>query len=353
MDVAAFSQAKNPDRPEDNEDRILIVAGRAYGVIDGVTDKMGHRFDGLTGGQIAGRIVERAVRQACSEDVERSPHGQDLIDRINREFAAAFGRLGIEPTSQASLAAQLAAHLVLAQIDGSQARFLVVGDAGLRLNGCEVFHNDFPLDKIGAAVRKAVWRYVMARDPDPEAANRVARAYTVAGLKAVLPDAAEWIDADDLASIRRIALAEAEVILPEISRSVIGTAINGGMHEQHRFANSIHPLGFPTLNGFPIPSSMVIEFERPLDTIESIEMFSDGYFGCPDGTELDDWEDWFARVEAEDPAKVDGHASTKGSFAGQYADDRTVLILRCGRDAKRRMESDPDDVRMEHGVATS
>ena len=328
MDVAAFSQAKNPDRQEDNEDRILIVDGRAYGVIDGVTDKMGNRFDGLTSGQIAGRIVETAVCRACSESSDRGVHGEELIERINREFAAAFERLDIEPSADNPLAAQLAAHLVLAQIGESRVRFLVIGDVGLRLNGRELFRNDFPLDRIGTAVRKTVWRHLAATELDPATANRVARAYTVAGLKSVLPDDAVRIDFRDLAKIRQIALADAEISLPGIPRPILEAAVDGGMREQYRFANRTHPLGFPTLNGFPIPPSMVVEFERALADVRTIEMFSDGYFGCPDGTALDDWEGWFARVEAEDPAKVEDHASTKGSFSGQYADDRTVVILR-------------------------
>jgi len=328
MDVAVFSQAKDPDRPTDNEDRVLIVDGRAYGVIDGVTDKMGNRFDGLTSGQMAGRIVESAVRQAFAECKESGFAGKDLIDRINREFAAAFDRLGIDPSPRNPLAAQLAAHLVLAQLAESRVRFLVVGDVGLRINGREVVRNSFALDRIGAVVRAAIWRHVTAAGPDPGTADRVARMYTVAGLRSVLSDAADWIDGDTLAAIRGNVLAAAGAMLPDVSLSIIAAAVDGGMREQHRFANSTHPLGFPTLNGFPVPSSMIIEFERDRSDTDIIELFSDGYFGVPAGTELRDWEDWFARVEAEDPAKVDCHASTKGSVAGRYADDRTVIILR-------------------------
>lgn len=329
MDVMVFSQAKDASRPEDNEDRSLVIDGRAYGVIDGVTDKTGRRFDGLTGGQIAGRVVEAAVRDACTERDPDTIDGPWLIERINRDFAATYARLGLDPADRETPVAPFAAQLVLALVGRETMRFLMVGDAGLRLNGHEVFRPTFPMDVVGTAIRKAVWRHVTARGADHEIADLTARTYTVAGLGALVPEATRWLDDRDLAHLRREIANEALAALPEVSSAVLGTALGHGMREQHRYANRLHPLGFPTLNGRPVPPSMVVEFRRDLAGLETVELFSDGYFGCPLGTDLDDWEEWFARVEAEDPAKVDRHASTKGSFRQRFADDRTVVILRC------------------------
>ncbi len=327
MDVAVFTQAKDARRPEDNEDRVVIVKGRAYGVIDGVTDKTGKRFDGLTGGQIAARLIESTLQRAVRDCPVESLDGQTLIGRINEDFQAAFRRMGVGVSSDAPAVVPLAAQLVLALILPSRVRFLLVGDAGLRINGSEVVRQSFPLDRIGAAVRTLVWHHMMDVSSDREAADRVARSYTVSGLKAVLPDSIRWIDAETLAAIRRRALEIAQEVLPEVPPAMIETAVNSGMREQYRYANRLHPLGFATLNGFPVPQQMIVEFERDISEMQSIELFSDGYFGCPDGTGLDDWEDWFARVEEEDPAKVGRHESTKGSIAGRYADDRTVVVL--------------------------
>ena len=44
MHLQAFSAAKDPDRPEANEDRLVVVADRLYAVIDGVTDRTGRRY---------------------------------------------------------------------------------------------------------------------------------------------------------------------------------------------------------------------------------------------------------------------------------------------------------------------
>lgn len=333
MDVTIFSQAKDASRPEDNEDRYLVIDGCAYGVIDGVTDKTGRRFGGLTGGQIAGRIVETAVREACAERDAEAIDGSWLIGRINQEFAATYARLEIDPVPGEPPAAQFAAQLVLALEGPQKIRFLMVGDAGLRLNGQEVFRRTFPMDVVGTAIRKAVWRHVMALSADGETADLAARAYTVAGLGSLIPEAAAWVDAEDLARLRRNVGDAVLAALPEVSPAVLDKALVHGMREQYRYANHLHPLGFPTINGWPVPPSMVVEFERERSDVATIELFSDGYFGCPEGTRIEDWEDWFARVEAEDPAKVERHASTKGSIRRRFADDRTVVIVRCAATA--------------------
>jgi len=352
MDVTVFSQAKEAGRPEDNEDRYLAIDGRAYGVIDGVTDKTGRRFGGLTGGRIAGRTVEAAVRQACAEHDVGAMDGAWLIERINREFAVTYQSLGLDAAAVGAPAAPFAAQLVLALFGHDRIRFLVVGDAGLRLNGREVFRRTFPMDVVGAAIRQAVWRHVIGRGADREIADVTARAYTVEGLGALIPKTTQWIGGKDLAGLRRRIANAALEALPGVSLAVLDAALDHGMREQHRYANRLHPLGFPILDGRPVPPSMVVEFTRERAEVETIELFSDGYFGCPDGTALDDWEAWFAWVEAEDPAKVGRHASTKGSIGRHHADDRTVVIVRCGRDAARpAAESRPDGVRATAGAA--
>lgn len=354
MDITVFSQAKEAGRPEDNEDRHLAIDGRAYAVIDGVTDKTGRRFGGLTGGQIAGRTVESALRKACAEREVDGMDGAWLIDRINREFAAAYRTLGLDAAAVEGPAAPFAAQLALALFGRDRIRFLIVGDAGLRLDGREVFRRSYPMDVIGAAIRKAVWRHVLGRGVDMEIADLAARAYTVAGVGALLPEAAQWIGERDLADLRRRVANAALEALPEVSSAIIEAALAHGMREQHRYANRLHPLGFPILDGRPVPPSMLVEFTRPRAEVDTIELFTDGYFGCPDGTTLDDWEAWFARVEAEDPAKIGRHASTKGSMGRRHADDRTVIIVRSRRaDRPGIAESRPDDVRAAAGAAAS
>ena len=51
-------QAKgDPLRAEANEDAFVVLPGRAYAVIDGVSDRTGMRYDGELSGRHAARLV--------------------------------------------------------------------------------------------------------------------------------------------------------------------------------------------------------------------------------------------------------------------------------------------------------
>ena len=61
MRIEAFSEAKNPRAPEANEDALLILPGRAYAAIDGVSDRDGTRYDGVLAGRFASTLVRRRL----------------------------------------------------------------------------------------------------------------------------------------------------------------------------------------------------------------------------------------------------------------------------------------------------
>lgn len=328
LKTEVFSQAKDPEDQEANEDRILVLPNRAYAVIDGVTDKSGRQYDGLTGGRIAGRLVEDAIRDACADREPDTIDVEWLLGRIGEKFATAFWQMGIHCHTDSFETAQFAAQLALALMGREGVRFIIIGDCGLRLNGKEVLQPSFSLDVIGAVIRKVVWNHLKKNGADRQSANDLARAYTVTGLQNVLPNSGDLITSHDLVGIREEVLAEASKALPQISQAHIAEAFAGGMSEQHRYANRVHPLGFATINGRPVPRSMIVSIDRKLSEIDTIELFSDGYFGVPEGTEIEDWEDWIARVEAEDPEKLGRFSSTKGSVGRCMADDRTILIIR-------------------------
>jgi len=61
MKVEAFSEGKNLDAPEANEDQFLVLPGSGYAVLDGATDNTGRLYDGKRGGWHASRIAMRTV----------------------------------------------------------------------------------------------------------------------------------------------------------------------------------------------------------------------------------------------------------------------------------------------------
>ena len=62
--------------------------------------------------------------------------------------------------------------------------------------------------------------------------------------------------------------------------------------------------------------------------VETIEMYSDGYFSVPSGFGVAAWEEEYRRVEQEDPHKIGRYMSTKGSTDISLTDDRTYLGIR-------------------------
>ena len=328
MDVEAFTMAKDPKDAARNEDRYVVVPGRAYAVIDGSSDKTGLRHNGRTGGQAAGAAVEEVIHEVCQvEHPERIEAGW-LSARLQERFQALQEEISASNGSDAPTAMWFGAQLALALEGAESFRFIVIGDSGLRLNGHEVYQFHQPLDDICASIRKAVWNHLDALGVSAEETNEVARAYTINGLTAVLPQWAGWIGEDSLPELRRAACIHAARQQKNLDMAVIEKAVLGGLREQYLYFNRIHPLGAPSINGFPIPQELIMQVDRDIEDVETIELFSDGYFGWPEGTNIADWEDHIARIESSDPEKIGDHASTKGSANGHFADDRTILILR-------------------------
>jgi hypothetical protein len=65
-----------------------------------------------------------------------------------------------------------------------------------------------------------------------------------------------------------------------------------------------------------------------LQDVETIELFSDGYFKLGEEFGVASWEAAFAEVEAEDFHKIDRYMSTKGTTDVMLTDDRTYLGVR-------------------------
>lgn len=328
MQLEAFTLAKDPNDAARNEDRYVVVPGRAYAVIDGVSDKTGLRYKGLTGGQAAGQAVEDVIREICRIERPETIEADWLSARLQERFRLLHEEIRSSNVSDAPPTTWFGAQLVLALEGRTSFRFIIIGDSGLRLNGCEIFRFHQLLDDICASIRKVVWNHLDARGTPDEAKNEIARAYTVNGLAGVLPQGTAWIDNDSLPGLRERAFKNTARFCNGLDQEIIEKAVLGGLREQNLYVNRIHPLGSPCINGFPIPHEFIMQVDRDIDEIETIELFSDGYFGYPEGTRIADWEDHLARIEALDPEKIGEYASTKGSGNGHFSDDRTVLILR-------------------------
>lgn len=324
----SFTQAKDKENPDSNEDRLVAVTDRLYAVIDGATDKSGRTYDGLTGGQIAGRILEDVLRNVARDLSQGlgAPETSAILGRVNGRLRKKYRGLGIAGLIRRDPWRRFSAQATIAIRHESSYRFIVVGDTGLRLNRREVFSGPKPVDIICAQGRAAVHRHLSERGAEPKALNEWSRAYTVEGLAAVLP--AAGIGSAELGAIRIEARRQSLKRLPGMAAEDIDGVLARGLKGLHRYRNRPGRLGFPSIDGSRVPPDMIIEFERPAESIECMELFSDGYPGVAPGATVADWEASFRKVERDDAERVSAHPETKGSAAGRFADDRTVLIVR-------------------------
>jgi hypothetical protein len=103
----------------------------------------------------------------------------------------------------------------------------------------------------------------------------------------------------------------------------------GIVHGQGGFQNNdAAVLGYASLNGFDIRRDRIRIESLPVADIDTLELYSDGYFEPGDAFGIDSWESKFREVERRDPHKITEILAPRGSLAGLWTDDRTYLGIR-------------------------
>jgi len=328
MRIEAFSEGKNLDAPEANEDQFLVLPGRGYAVIDGVTDRTGHRYDGRLAGRISSLAVQAAVSRVLLEGGETIDPVR-LAEAASGAIRAAYERYGVLEIARADPARRFGATLALAAHCGDTLRFVLIGDSGLRLNGSEVWINDTGLDLVTSSLRQEAYRLVAEAGGTAEDRVRIGRACVWHGATRLHPDMKPWLDETALRTLYARALERSRARFPAVPESDIRLLLDGGvMTGQTRFQNNTNsPLSYAVLDGFEVAQPLVRVIDRPLASIRSIELFSDGYFRPGDTPDVTSWEAAFEEVERLDPEKIERYPSVKGTVGRIRADDRTVVIV--------------------------
>lgn len=328
MKIEAFSEGKNPDAPEANEDRLLVLPGKGYAVFDGATDITGQLYEGKRGGWHASEIAMHTVAKFLLDTAEHDLEPERLVEHVSAAIRASYEHYEILDIARDDPARRFSATLTLAADLGDTFRFVLIGDSGLRLNGAELFVNDTTLDVVTARLRVEAYRMVQDAGGGPGDRARVGRACAFYGAATLHPEMLPWLDDTKRVQLYKQSLAWCRARFPEVPdadvRLVLDTAISG----QSQFANNTRsPLSYAALDGFEIPKPLIRVFDRPRAKIHSIELFTDGYFKLGARAALVDWEAAFAEVESVDPDKIGLYSSVKGSAAGMNTDDRTVVIV--------------------------
>ncbi len=326
MRVEAFSAGKNPAAPDANEDRFVVLPGRAYAVIDGVTDRSGRAYEGKSSGRVAADLIQ-AILERTLAAAPPGPEPEALLALVSAEIAAAYQRFGLLEQARRQPNLRFGATLALFRHRGDFDEVMLVGDSGIRLNGDRVLQVDKPLDAITAALRCAAWRAMERRGLDVATRNRAARQVVFNGAGQDIAALAGLFDAAALARIAEQAVAESVVRFPHLPRQAIADLVRGGIVDgQFQHQNEADsPLGYSCIDGFAIPPRHLTLERLAVGAIRQIELFTDGYFEHGENFGIVAWEAAADEVERVDPEKIGRYASVKGSQGDIRADDRTYV----------------------------
>ncbi len=274
--LKSFSEGKKSALSDD-----LILAGEtSMTVIDGATAAVPFNLEGLTSGQFAAKNIANILGT-----VAPNIHSVQLADVLTTAFNQILLSSAAAPYIAETPEARPCASLVHATMYKDKLHITQIGDTAFRINGNQLFKNEKQIDKLHAAIRQKVMLDLLQIRPDIDTEELLIR-----GRQAIQP-------------------------LIKLQRTL--------------YQNKKCMRGYGVIDGNPIPPEFINYYTYPLSAIETVEIFTDGYFKVAEEPTIESWEQAFEQVEEEDPYKYLTYPSTKGSIPGQqYTDDRAIAIWR-------------------------
>ncbi len=328
--VEFFTCAKDPSDPDGNEDQAVMVPGTALAVLDGATDISGRRYDDAlgqraTGGRLASRAAMRALQEMAASPFSEPPDVARVVAIANAGVRAVYERLGLGMDEVASGRHRFRTTLAGAFFAPGQVRLVCIGDCAIRVNGNEILRHDFPADRVFSAARAAGWAILAGRGISAEAIRPVVREMIVQGLGPDSPAPAP-LTAQDGARIAADVVADPQVLSAfggDAGRvaQVLASGLSGVRRDPGAFAAEV-------IDGLADATPHALVRDLPLESVETLEIFSDGYPAIPEAATLAAWEAALRHADEVDPDRIGPFASTKGCAPGRFGDDRTILIAR-------------------------
>ena len=288
ISAESWTVAKSADASK-NEDRIL-VGDEAMALADGATDKTGIIYrNGFTGGaNLADIAVQTAVKSRLN--------GYELIDEITASIKKFYESDNLDALNDSSKRA--ATTLMVARFSIDKLIITQVGDSSARIRFADgsqaVLSNDKFIDEENATTRQRTISEELMR------------------YRAERNNPADGSELDRIMARGRAAIQQRLSI-------------------QHIYQNSDNDqtYGYGVLDGTTVPrtytdgtpTSYVKTYEYEMDSIESIELVTDGFYGqFPADATIAAYRKLHAKIHADDPYKISAYPSTKPN------DDASVVI---------------------------
>jgi hypothetical protein len=318
MQIEAASISKYRDGLRTGDDVILTLPGAVFGVFDGATDVRGTIVNGVPAGRFAALAVAQSAAQAMQDPANRRLPAETIFAGLSRDLydRTQSGAFVIPPSTTVALALDC----------DDEWRFLVLGDSGVRLNGADVLQPTKLIDKVSTSARVALFKYLRDKfGPTAlDAAEMATRRAIFLGLDLSIAE-------------NNITTRLAEVVIETATQSchlaqhanAVENFLKNGICKQYLFANNTGSVfSFDTMNGTLPCLGQWIDRSYPKSSIQSIELFSDGFPVPPQTVSLSDWQNMFRRIEKNDFHMLGDYAAVKGATSSEHYEDRSVVILK-------------------------
>lgn len=287
--TGVFLRGKSSD-PAACEDHVLYD-NQALVLADGATDQSGVRYEnGRSGGANLARL-------ACELSLRSRQDGYALADEITagvREFYAKHNTAALDDGAK-----RAATTLLVARLHENELRLTQIGDSNIRLT----FHDQTTR--------------ILSNDKeiDDENADRRAQ-YIEEALASYAQKHGHKPTDNDLEAIVKAAREQ----------------ISSRLKNQYQLQNNVdEALGYGIINGQTIPAfrddgtptDFVKTYTVNADSLASIELASDGFYGAfAESATVDGYDHLYEEIHRADPHKYKAYRSTKS------LDDASVIIAR-------------------------
>ncbi|MBL4787052.1 MAG: hypothetical protein JKY49_16695 [Cohaesibacteraceae bacterium] len=315
MKTGIFSCSKYRDGVRPGDDILINIPGAVVGVFDGASDPLGTCIIGEPAGRFAARNVAAACADLFGEIKARSLPAVDILAHLTSALSSATQKIECPIPPSTTLA------LMIDQ--GTDMRMFILGDSGIRINGKQVYQPGKIVDTVSICARVLIYRHLAEVSGENDGLEMRTRRIIFEGLARAV---SEGILVEDDASA--IILRTIESTHLQDHAVLVREFLLKGIQFQQTYANDpVHPLRFTAMNGYRPVGNEIIDMRIPKADLQTIEIFTDGYYSIPAQTGVSAWEEEHARVEAVDFHKTGDFAAVKGSTGEEFSDDRTILTL--------------------------
>lgn len=316
-EVESLCIGKDPLRPNDCEDRTVVVLPFLAAVIDGATDLFGISYGGHKPGWISAEIVARTLKRNARRAYNEQWDDLRMSREIDRSFKAVYDHLDLTETvtHQPSLRFRSGGTIAAA----THAGLRISGDLSLaRVDGV-VLKPSEPNDaeRVFIEMRRAFWQDKAFAGLDAAERDKEIKSLLVRGISP--PSQHE----DACNRVTRQLLEN-----PRFSRHVVEEALLHGLAGIRETRDISSALFSPAFDGFSSQSGQRPVTVLPWGSFKTIELFSDGYPGIPEGTSGVDWENLVVMANQTDPHRIGLFGAVKGCVQDGHHDDRSLVIVR-------------------------